>query len=73
MPELEETKHEQVTYARFDANETTDADYTRKLNQYVWDNLPLTAEQKLEFHSLCVANAAANGNGICNPSMDNND
>jgi hypothetical protein len=27
MPELEEKK-DQVTYARFDANETTDADYS---------------------------------------------
>tara|TARA_R110000850_G_C9925920_1_gene461761 strand:+ start:606 stop:824 length:219 start_codon:yes stop_codon:yes gene_type:complete len=72
MPELEEKK-DQVTYARFDANETTDADYSRKLNQYVWENLPLTPEQKLEFHSLLFANAAGNGNGICNSSIDDDE
>jgi hypothetical protein len=69
MPELEE-KQDQVTYARFDATDATDADYSRKLNQYVWENLPLTAEQKLEFHSLCIANAAGDKDGICSPSMD---
>jgi hypothetical protein len=69
MPELEE-KQEQVTYARFDETDATDADYSRKLNQYVWENLPLTPEQKLEFHSLCIANATGDGDGVCSPSMD---
>jgi hypothetical protein len=69
MPELEEKK-DQVTYARFDANETTDADYSRKLNQYVWENLPLTPEQKLEFCILCLANADGDGNDICHSSVE---
>jgi hypothetical protein len=69
MPNLEEEKN-QVTYATFDASENTDADYARKLNQYVWENLPLTPEQKLEFHSLCVKNAAEDKNDICTPSLD---
>jgi hypothetical protein len=51
MHELEEKK-DQVTYARFvETDASGDADYRRKLNQYVWEILPLTQEQKLEFHS----------------------
>ena len=70
MPELEEVKEQQVTYARFEESDQTSADFNRKLNQYVYDNLPLTPEQKLEFRSLCIANAAGARDGICDSSVD---
>ena len=70
MPELEELKEQQVTYARFDETDQTSADFNRKLNEYVCEHLPLTPEQKLEFRSLCIANAAATRDGICDSSVD---
>jgi hypothetical protein len=70
MPEQEEKKEDQVTYARFAEDDTTSADYRRKLNQYVWESLPLTPQQKLEFRLLYLADTGGDGDGICNPSMD---
>jgi hypothetical protein len=49
MPELETKQADVVTYARFESTDRTSADFNRKLNRYIYDNLPLTAEQKLEF------------------------
>jgi hypothetical protein len=69
MPELEENK-DQVTYAQFEASDVTSADFNRQLNQYVLDNLPLTAEQKLEFCSLCRANADRSVDGVRHCSVD---
>ncbi len=71
MPELEEVKEQQVTYARFEESDETSADFKRKLNQYVYDNLPLTPEQKVLFRTLCVENAAGARDGVCDlPSID---
>jgi hypothetical protein len=69
MPELEE-KQDQVTYARFDGVDATDADFNRKLNQYVWENLPLTPEQKLDFRVLYLADTGGDGNDICDSSIE---
>jgi hypothetical protein len=70
MPELEEKEEEaQVTYARFDEGDTTDSDYKRKLSEYVWENLPLTQEQKLAFRLLYLADSGGNGNDICDSSV----
>jgi hypothetical protein len=44
MPELEEKKEQVVTYARFKEGDTSSADFNRKLNQYVFENLPLSTE-----------------------------
>jgi hypothetical protein len=68
MPELEEKKEKIVTYARFDEGDSTSEDFNRKLNQYVYENLPLSREQKLEFRSLCLADR--DSNDICNSSTD---
>jgi hypothetical protein len=45
MPELKE-QEAIVTYARFDSTDRTSADFNRQLNRYIYENLPLTAEQK---------------------------
>jgi hypothetical protein len=69
MPDLEEeTKTSLVTYASFDAADESTADFNHKLNQYVWDNLPLTAAQKEEFRGLLLANEAEDI--VCHPSKD---
>jgi hypothetical protein len=60
MPELQEKKDQVVTYARFDEGDTNSADFKRKLNQYVYENLPLSREQKLQFRSLFVADRDCN-------------
>jgi hypothetical protein len=70
MPELEEEKKQQVTYERLDTTDTTDPDYSRKLNQYVWESLPLTPQQKLDFRVLYLADTGGDGDSICNSSMD---
>jgi hypothetical protein len=50
----------------------TSADFNRKLNQYIYENLPLTAEQKMEFRSLFIVNADGDPAGIrASPSVDN--
>ena len=41
-----------VSYERFAEDDTSSADYRRKLDQYVWANLPLTDAQKREFRQL---------------------
>jgi hypothetical protein len=72
MPELEQKQADIVTYARFESTDRTSADFNRKLNQYIYENLPLTAEQKMEFRSLFSANADGDPAGICaSPSVDN--
>jgi hypothetical protein len=70
MPELEEKKEAQVTYERFDEGDTTDTDYSRKLSEYVWENLPLTQEQKLAFRVLYLADTGGNANDICDSSVE---
>jgi hypothetical protein len=72
MPELEQKQADIVTYARFESTDRTSADFNRKLNQYIYENLPLTAEQKVEFRSLCIVNADGDPTGIRDsPSVDN--
>ena len=72
MPELEQKQADVVTYARFESTDRTSADFNRKLNRYIYDNLPLTAEQKMEFRSLFSTNADGDPAGICaSPSVDN--
>jgi hypothetical protein len=68
MPDLEEKKEQVVTYARFNEDDASSADFNRKLNQYVYENLPLSPEQKLEFRSLCLADRS--GNDICHSSVE---
>jgi hypothetical protein len=68
MPELEEKKEQVVTYARFKEGDTSSADFNRKLNQYVFENLPLSPEQKLEFRSLCLADRGSDDMSI--PSVE---
>ena len=48
-----------VSYERFAEDDTTSADYRRKLDQYVWDNLPLTDAQKREFRQQLQREAKA--------------
>jgi hypothetical protein len=48
-----------VSYERFAEDDTTSADYRRKLDQYVWANLPLTDAQKREFGQLLQQEAKA--------------
>jgi hypothetical protein len=69
MPELKE-QEAIVTSARFDSTDRTSADFKRQLNRYMYENLPLTAEQKLEFRSLFRANASGDVNGVCHSSVD---
>jgi hypothetical protein len=58
MPELsEETKTPIVTYAPWGANDPSTADLESKVNEYVWQHLPLTSEQKVEFRRIFLANA----------------
>jgi hypothetical protein len=58
MPNLEEeTKTPVVSYARFDETDAT-RDFDKKLNQYVWENLPMNSEQKEKFRILLLAQAA---------------
>jgi hypothetical protein len=64
MPELKE-QEAIVTYARFDSTDRTSADFNRQLNRYIYENLPLTPEQKVEFRSLFSANASGDTAGIC--------
>ena len=72
MPELEQKQADVVTYARFESTDRTSADFNRKLNRYIYENLPLSAEQKMEFRSLFSASADADPAGICaSPSVDN--
>jgi hypothetical protein len=70
MPELEEKKDQQVTYARFDTTDADTADFNSKINRYVWENLPLTPEQKCEFRNLFLADTDGDGNGVCHSSVD---
>jgi hypothetical protein len=70
MPELKQPEADIVTYARFESTDRTSADFNRRLNQYIYENLPLTAEQKVEFRSLFSANADGDVNGICHSSVD---
>jgi hypothetical protein len=49
MSSIEVEEKSIVSYERFAEDDTTSADYRRKLDQYVWDNLPLTDVQKREF------------------------
>jgi hypothetical protein len=67
MPELKQQEADIVTYVRFDSTDWTSADFNRRLNQYIYENLPLTAEQKVEFRSLFSANADGDTAGICAP------
>jgi hypothetical protein len=63
MPNLEEEEEEEtktsvVSYARFDETDASTEDFDKKLNQYVWENLPLNSEQKERFRLMLVAQAA---------------
>jgi hypothetical protein len=69
MPVLEEKEQAQVTYARFDEDDTVDNGARHRLNQYVWENLPLTPQQKMEFRLLYLENAGRNGNDICDSAV----
>jgi hypothetical protein len=52
-------KRRRSCYERFAEDDTTSADYRRKLDQYVWANLPLTDTQKREFGQLLQQEAKA--------------
>jgi hypothetical protein len=52
MSSVEVEEKSIVSYERFAEDDTTSADYRRKLDQYVWANLPLTDAQKREFRQL---------------------
>jgi hypothetical protein len=52
MSSVEVEEKSIVSYERFAKDDTTSADYRRKLDQYVWANLPLTDAQKREFRQL---------------------
>jgi hypothetical protein len=60
MPNLEEeeTKNPVVSYARFDETDASTEDLGKKLNQYVWENLPMNSEQKERFRLMLIAQAA---------------
>jgi hypothetical protein len=61
VEEEEETKTPVVSYARFDENDASPEDFDKKLNQYVWENLPLNSTQKERFRILLLAEAAVDG------------
>ena len=60
MPNNESNEEKSnVSYERFAGDDTTSADYRRKLNEYVWANLPLTDAQKRELWQLLHKEANA--------------
>jgi hypothetical protein len=68
MAELHEETKTQVTYTHFDATDDSTADFDSKLNQYVWENLPLGSEQRVQFRRLFLVNAAEDDK--CHSSND---
>jgi hypothetical protein len=52
MSSVEVEEKSIVSYERLAEDDTTSADHRRKLDQYVWANLPLTESQKWEFRQL---------------------
>jgi hypothetical protein len=67
MSTFEKTK-ELVQYATFDAADPT-GDLQRKVDEYVWEHLPLTDAQKEELARLLGASGAGGSHPIiCAPS-----